>query len=357
MIQRHAFVSLLFSGLLAGATVVAQDSTPFQSEVEVTGAAGIADFRELTTRLEREGHTVERVVVEASSINGGMRVLSEVVDDTARIDAETSRHTRQEFVTDTNGRPRLVSTLEERRVERADGGQLIIRDLTEPDVNGRSRATRHEREDTVAVGGGVFRTKIEVSEPVASGSTFLLTERVEQREHRDGDVVLELDRTTYANPTGRGRWTATERRVLTRRTDDARSRVVETVYQPDGTGNLVVSDQIVSREWTDPGGTEHLTEEVFARDIPNQVRTATPTLFQEVDTRRSALANGGWTLTRTVKEPRGGQMRVVERVVERARPGGRDGLVIEREVQRLTINGRLETTSVSRTTESDATTR
>ena len=357
MIQRQAFLSLLLSGLLAGATVVAQDSIAFRSEVEVAGAPGVADVRQQTTRVEREGHTVERVVMEASSINGGMRVLSEVVDDTARIDAETSRRTRQEFVTDTNGHRRLVSTVEERRVDRPDGGHVIIRGLSEPDVNGRARATRREREETVAEGGGVFRTEIEVSEPITSTNTFLPTERVEQRERRDGELVLELDRTTYTNPTGRGSWEATERRVLNRKTDGEKTRAVETIYRTNGTGALVLSDRIVSRAWTGSGGTEYQTEEIFSRDIPNQVRSAKPTLFQQVATRRSAQPNGGWTLARTVKEPRGGQMRVVERVVERARPGGRGGLVIEREVQQLTVNGRLETTSVSRTTESHATTR
>ena len=96
MIQRHAFLSLLFSGLVVGSTVIAQDSTAYRSEAEVAGAPGVADVRQQTTRVEREGHTVERVVMEASSINGGMRVLSEVVDDTARIDAETSRRDRYE---------------------------------------------------------------------------------------------------------------------------------------------------------------------------------------------------------------------------------------------------------------------
>ena len=37
MIQRHAFVSLLFFGLVVGSTVIAQDSIAFRSEVEVAG--------------------------------------------------------------------------------------------------------------------------------------------------------------------------------------------------------------------------------------------------------------------------------------------------------------------------------
>ena len=351
MIRRHAFLPLLLSGLVMGSAAMAQDSAVFRSEVEVFRTPSVAGFRELITREERDGRTVERTVVEASSINGGVRVLSEVVDEAAQIAEGTSRRTRQEFITDTNGRRRLVTTTEEHRVDRSDGGQRITRGRSEQDVNGRSRATRREREERVAEVGGVFRTEIEVSEPIVSGRRFLATERVEQREHRDGELVLEFDRTTYANPTGRGTWEATERRVLNREADGERNRAVETVYRSNGAGDLVLSERIVSREWTGSGGTEHRTEEVFTRDIPSQVRSADLTLFQQIEIRRAIWSNGGWTTTRTVKEPSSGQMRIVERLVERARPDGRGGTVTEREVQRLDVNGRFETTHVSQTRE------
>ena len=360
MIRRHAFLPLLLSGLVMGSAAMAQDSAVFRSEVEVSGTPSVAGFRELSTREERAGRTVERTVVEASSINGGVRVLSEVVDEAAQIAEGTSRRTRQEFITDTNGRRRLVTTTtttEEHRVDRSGGGQRIIRGRSEQDVNGRSRATRREREERVAEAGGVFRTEIEVSEPIVSGRRFLATERVEQREHRDGELVLELDRTTYADPTGRGTWEATERRVLNREADGEGNRAVETVYRSNGASDLVLSERIVSKEWTGSGGTEHRTEEVFTRDIPNQVRSAEPKLFQQIEMRRATWSNGGWTTTRTVKEPSSGRMRIVERLVERARPDGRGGTVIEREVQRLNVNGRFETTHVNRTRESSAAAR
>jgi hypothetical protein len=338
-----------------GAAVTAQEATTSTSRavVEVAAAPGASAYRERTTREEREGRTVERSVVEASSINGGTRVLSEVVDDTARTSPGTTQRTRQQFVTDTNGRSRLVATTQEQRIERVEGGHVIVRDLSEPDVNGRSRATRREREETVAVGGGVFSTETEVSEPVGGGADFLATARTERRERRDGDVVLEQDTTTYANPTGRGSWEATERRVLSRQVDGAGSRGVETVYRSNDAGELVVSDRIVSREWT-RGGTEYRTQDVFSTEIPNNGRSAEPRLYQQVEERRTNKPSGAWTTTRTTREPRGGQMRVVEQVVERARPDGRGGTVVDREVLRLDINGRLETTETSQTRESGA---
>ncbi len=45
-------------------------------------------------------------------------------------------------------------------------------------------------------------------------------------------------------------------------------------------------------------------------------------------------------------------MQVVERIVERARPDGRGGIVIEEETQQLDVNGRLQTLSVRRARES-----
>ena len=353
MIRHHAFLSLLLSGLVMGSPVIAQDATAFRSVVEVAGNPDVAGFRELTSREERGGRTVERSVVEASSINGGARVVSDVVDDTAQVGEGTSRRTREEFVTDTNGRRRLVSTSEEHRLDRSDGGWHITRSRSEQDLNGRSRATRREREEGVAEAGGVFRTMIEVSEPIVSGREFLATERVEQREQRDGELVLELDRTTYVNPTGRGAWEATERRILNREAAGEGNPAVETVYRSNGAGDLVLSDRIVSREWTGSGGTEYRTEEVFTRN-PSQMRSGDLKLFQQIKMRRTMRSNEHWTMTRTVRELSAGQMRAVERSVERARRDGRGGTVIDREVQQLDVNGRFETTYVSRTRERSA---
>ena len=91
--------------------------------------------QEPTDRQEAPRRTTERSVVEGLSTSGDTTVLSEVVDETVRRDAETSQRTRREFVTDVNGRQRLVSTIEERHVVRPDGGHQIIRDFTEPDLN------------------------------------------------------------------------------------------------------------------------------------------------------------------------------------------------------------------------------
>ena len=61
--------------------------------------------------------------------------------------------------------------------------------------------------------------------------------------------------------------------------------------------------------------------------------------------------DGRQSATHTVRAPRNDRMQVVERVVERVRLVGRD-TVIEEETQRLDVNGRLQTASVSRVRES-----
>ena len=253
------FTSVLVLGLVMGPAtqaVFAQDSREVRSVVQEFASTDTEGFRVVTTRDERAGHTSERSVVEGPSINGGSTVLSEVEDLVVQVGSETSRRTRREFVTDTNGRSSLASTLEEHRSVRADGGERIVRDFTEPDVNGRVRATRREHEEMVAEGDGFFTTQIEVAEPSINGSGLAVTERVEQRERRDGEQVLELERTTYANPAGGDTWVAQERRVLTRDYSDSRVRSVESVYRADDAGNLVQHDRTVSQEWTGPGGRE-----------------------------------------------------------------------------------------------------
>ena len=356
MILRCVVVtSMLVIGLAAGPsteTVLAQNLREVRSAVHEFSSADTEGFRVATTRTERAGRTSERSVIEGPSINGESTVLSDVEDVQIQIGAATTRRTRREFVADINGRSSLVSTLEEHRSVRPDGGERIVRDVTESDVNGRARSTRREQEETVTNGNGLFTTRIEVSEPSTRGDTLVATERVEQQERRDGDQVLELDRTTYTNPNGGGAWVAQERRVVTREYSEGEIRSVEAVYRADDAGNLVVSDRIVSREWTGAGGQEHRTEEVFSRDAPNEPRAAAPRLSQRVEIVRTNRSSGGWSTTRTVREPRNDRMQVVERVVERARPDGLGGTVIEQETQQLDVSGRLQTVSVSRVRDS-----
>jgi len=320
--------------------------------VKEFSSADTEGFRVVTTRDERVSGAFERSVRESSSINGGSTVLSEVEDQELQIGAETTQRTRREFVTDANGRKSLVSTLEERRAVRPDGGEKIVRVYTEPDVNGRGRATRRENEETIAKGDGLFTTRVEVSDSSINGSGLVATERVEQKERRSGEQVVELDRTTFTNPLGGATWIAQERRVLTSDHSEGGVRSVETVFKADDAGNLVQSDRIVSREWTGPGGREYRTEEVFSRDVPNGLRVAEPRLSQQVEIATTNLSAGGWSRTRTVKESRNNLVQVVERIVERARPDGRGGMVIEEETQQLDVNGRLQTLSVRRARES-----
>ncbi len=290
---------------------------------------------------------VSSTVAEQPSINGDLTVLLDVEDETVRIDAETSRRTRREYGTDAEGRRRLVVTIEEDRVDRPDGGQSIVRSMTIPDANGRPRATRRETEETVPEGGGVFRTQIEVSVPGVNRGTFVLTERVEQVEQRDGEQVLEIDRTTYISQSGT--WVARERRTVSRDYRDEEVRAVESIYTRDGSGNLVLTEQIMSREWTGTGGREYRTEEIFASHIRGQVRSREPRLFQQVQVVRTNRSDGAWKTTREVKETRGGRLLVVERVIEESRPDGRGGTVVERETRRLDVNGNLQIVDVSRT--------
>ena len=296
--------------------------------------------QEPTDRQEAPRRTTERSVVEGLSTSGDTTVLSEVVDETVRRDAETSQRTRREFVTDANGRRRLVSTIEERHVVRPDGGHQIIRDFTEPDLNGRSRTTRREHEEMVAEGDGSFITQIEVTEPSINGGRFVPTERIEQRERQVADQLVELESTTYSNPTGRGRWEVSEQRVLTRDFADGSAEAVELIYRPDPSGNLVQSERIVSKEWSASRGREFRTEEIYGQDINNGGALSRRPVTQ-VEIVRTVRSDGRVETTRTVSERRGTRMQVVERVVERSRPDGRGGTVIEQEIQREEVYGRL----------------
>lgn len=294
--------------------------------------------------------TLKRSIVEGPSASGGMTVLSELVDETVRRDARTSQRTSSQFTTDANGRRRLVSVMEEQRVAQQDGGHQITREFMELDVNRRSRFTRREREQLTARGNGLFVTEIEVTEPSINGSGFVPTERIEQWERRVGDQVVERETTWSINPTGRGRWNVLEQRVLTRDVAGGSAEAVELIRRSDSSGNLVQSERIVSREWA-VGGQAFHTDEIYRRDI-NNGGALTRQPVQQVEIVQTTLSDGGLDTARTVSERVGDRLQVIESAVERARPDGRGGLVVEQEVQRSVVDGRFHIVATGRRRES-----
>jgi hypothetical protein len=293
--------------------------------------------------------TLKRSIVEGPSTSGRMTVLSEVVDETVRRDARTSQRTRSEFTIDANGRRRLASVMEEQRVAHEDGGHQITREFVELDVDRRSRTTRREREQLTARGNGLFVTDIEVTEPSINGGGFVPTQRIEMWERRVGDQVVEREATTFINPRGRGTWRVLEQRVLTR---DAKgsAEAVELIHRPDSSRNLVQSERVVSREWA-VGGQAFHTAEIYRRDINNS-GSLTRQPVQLVEIVRTTLPDGGLDTTRTVSDRVGDRLQVTENAVERSRPDGRGGLVIEQEVQRAVVDGRFHTVATGRRRES-----
>lgn len=291
--------------------------------------------------------TVERTVVEGSSINGNATVLSEVVDETVRHDGRTSQRALSEFLTDVNGRRRLVSTIEEHRVEGPDGGHQVTRAYMSFDANGRPSITRREREAVVDRGDGLFVTEIEVTTPSINESAFVATERIDQQERRTGDQLWAKKTTAYADPTDH-RWDIAEQRSLTRNV--ANRTAEELIYRRDSSGRLVESERIVSREWT-AGRQECRTDETYVRDINNAGALATrPTRLVEIV--RTHLSDDESETTRTRHERAGDRLHVVERVVERSRRDGRGGLVIDQDLQRPIVHERLQTVATVRTRKS-----
>jgi hypothetical protein len=294
--------------------------------------------------------TLKRSIVEGLSASGGLTVLSEVVDETERRDARTSQRTRSEFTTDANGRRSLVAVMEEQRVTQPDGGHQITREFTELNVDGRSHPIRREHEQRTARANGLFVTEIEVTEPSINESGFVPTERIEQREHRVGDQVVDRETTRSVDPTGRGRWSVLEQRVLTRNVAEGSAEAVELIHRPDSSGNLVQSERIVSREWT-VGGQAFHTDDIYRRDI-NSGGSLTRQPVQQMAIVQTTVTDGGLDTTRTVSERVGDRLQVIEIAVQRSRRDGRGGLVVDEEIQQSIVDGRLRVVATGRRRES-----
>jgi hypothetical protein len=347
------FALALGSAIAAAAPAVfAQDSSRSRSEVRELPGVGVPPFRVRTTREEHAGQTVERSVVEGPGVSGDATVLFETVDETVRRGTGISRRTRSDYVNAANGRLQLVATLDEQRTDRPDGGHTIVRDFSEPDANGGSRVMRREEVETVRDGEGRFRTRIEIARPAINAPGFASIERVEAWERRDRDQLIERESTAYVDLVGRGRWDAIERRVLSRKYGDGAADSVEIVYRPevhtDGSRGLLESERVETTERTEPGGRVFETREVFTRDV-NRVGAPEPTLVRRIEIAHTDRPGSGRQSTHIVSERRDNRMLAIERMVEYTRPDGNGGFMIEQETERLDVNGRFQTVSVSRT--------
>ena len=168
--------------------------------------------------------------------------------------------------------------------------------------------------------------------------------------HTMPQTLVELMPELQEEPWYRGRWSVLEQRVLTRDVAADGAEAVELIHRPDSSGNLVQSERIVSREWAVGQQAFHI-DEIYRRDINNS-GSLTRRPATQVETMQTTLPDGGLDTARTVSDRVGDRLQVIERAIERSRPDGRGGLVIEQEVQRSIVEGRFHTVATGRTRES-----
>jgi hypothetical protein len=212
------------------------------------------------------------------------------------------------------------------------------------DLNGRSNLSRRETETTEANPDGTFRTETVVARPGINTSGFVPTERTLETGRRDSENrLVESDLTVYSDPTGGSRWEALERRITSYDYGEAETATTENVYRRNASGDLELNEQVVSREWTAPGGVGRTTRDVYSTDIPGERSLTRPELLRQIEVSRRETPDGGWTLTREVREDRQGSFRLVEREVETARPNPGGGVDVQRTLEQLDANGRMST--------------
>ncbi len=350
--QHPSCILLIWLVLMLGSFATARDALSKEHRIVTenlpSNLSATSPVRQVVTRQESGNRTIERRVLEGPSINGGSEVILEVTEDIVRFDDQRTERTRQEFGTDPDGRPKLIRSIQEERRQLPDGGERVVRDFSEPDLNGRLQNVRREIQETEPVGPGVDRTQIEVLTPSINRSGLELSSLIEQTERRQGDQLLESDRITYTTHPGSSSWEALERHVTQHEYAAGETRTVEQIYQPDASQNLSLSQQIVRKERRTGEGRQETSEEHYARDVPGMARSSEPTLHRQVHEVRTRRSDGGGRMVREIQELRVDRFVVVERIVEESRPLREGGVETEREVQRRDVSGNLRTVGTSR---------
>jgi len=295
-----------------------------------------------TRGIVYEGRKLTSLMVERAD-----QASVEVETETSRPDANSMRTTRRVFGIGANGERRLVElTVEDIRIA---GGERISasRTVSRRDANGRMSLVRKDTQETAPGGPGEFRTQTTIQ--LANANNRLdPSEQIVQLERKKSDDVCEIDRTQML-PNTNGGWSAAERRMSATRTSEGQTSVTEDVYRQDAAGKLSLNRRISAREWTDAQGRENQQSDTYLSDLHGRLQLDSRSiLIQET------FADGSRQTSQTMMQispahPSEG-LRLIEKVIETARPADAKTTEKETEVQAPDANGVLRTISFIRTT-------
>lgn len=295
---------------------------------------------------ESGGRTVDKTVTERRGFNGGYEPYLETERESVRVDSSTVRTIERVFNRDPEGRKTLVRMIEEEKRSSADGGQKVVRTVSDSTLNGGLQVVKREQQDTRQISPNVRETTTTVMSPDVNGG-FSPSMKYLERQTQAGEREVRVKKSTLL-PDGAGNWKVNEVTEGTIKNDGSKNQTKEeNVWRRTAEGDLSVVERTVTRQSAESQGEARQTVETFSNSVPGGFSDHGLVLNQRVTTVQRPKAGGGKTTEQRVEQinpgdPRAG-VRTTQKEIDIVVPG-RDGAIQEqRTIQSLDANGNLST--------------
>jgi hypothetical protein len=317
---------------------------PARSVIEGTYAAGQrAPWRRVHTRSVSGGREVVVETSELPDVDGRLAPIQEIVTETIRTAPNTAQTKREVFGFATDRRRRLVETSESLH-ETLANEDSAVHNTWVPNLNGRLGLTSRQIEQTRRTTPDVRQTDTTRLVPRFNDG-LRNTERTEYTERQINPGVVGRESTHLVRDVN-GRWKPVETRRGEAREIGASERTEdETIQRRDINGNLALDKRIITRRFQANEQDDVVIETYRASAFGLPRADSRLALSERVHRTTRATAGGG---RYTVEEVEGRSrvapndpMRVIRRTVTTVRQIGTERWVIERQVFKRDVNGRL----------------
>ncbi len=298
-----------------------------------------APFQWLASSGETIGVKYQTHRLEPLSLRNQGGPPVEIEQEEIKVDAQTTRITRQVFMTGVNNERQLTETVVE-EIRKMPGDRVhAVRTTSRKDSQGRFSPVEREVQDMEPAGTNVYQVKRTLLQP-GYNNALVEKEQIQQTERRKGDKNVEIDRVRYV-PDLNGSWSAAERRVSQNAVAEDRTRTEEQVYQYDINNRLALTQQVTATEWKDSAG-RHFQSESYAQSTEGKLQ-----LNSRVTLLQTPLKAGRQQTTEILEKPSpvspSEGLKLVRKIVENTRVTGPNETERQVEVLEPDLNGGLRT--------------
>jgi hypothetical protein len=299
-----------------GLNVYAQTSdpqTPAESSKSWTATTDSTSDNLIPTRVPTriiESHsqnstqTLDKRSVQIRGSDGHFEPYQEIEKETLQLDVTTVRTTIRTFGRDVNGAKTLVQVTEEERHTLPSGDSHVVRNTSDPDVNGKLQPVQREVVETTKVGTDNEETNTAVMLPSPNGGLAPAFKTHEVRKE-GANQTMESEKTTLL-PDVNGNWQVSEIRTDVTRQEANHRISEERVSRLDAEGKLGEVSRVVSEESDSAAGDKRNVVETYSVDVPGTTRDGSLHLLERATTAQRTSTSGE---------------RVTEQTVEQINPG------------------------------------